>query len=377
MLTNYLQKSMDALRTIGITFNQEQAPVLALLDRIAVYDPVRIASIAETLTQATVFNAAVRDKIQGMDFSTRYADITANFDSIREDAQLMVGWMADGKLQFTERMSLLWMKLHRGSVPDRFERIRTDYLNVSKDALQQIETESLILNAYQDYRLAMKQSEVDAATVKKQAGEKLEELRQALINANAALEAADIEPVERVRLELARDEAQRSLQDEDKRYQVITDIADQLKTGYSAAELVFARLNQYHTVKQRLYDRSVSFFSTHEVVFTGLAASFTSAGGLSEATNTINAMTEGLSKGIEAQASTGGEQLTEALKAGYGSTIRSSSIKALADAVVAFQADSQNMINELRKEAAATSQEIESITEDSKRRYAALIEKAV
>lgn len=377
MLTNYLQKSMDALRTIGITFNQEQAPVLALLDRIAVYDPVRIASIAETLTQATVFNAAVRDKIQGMDFSTRYADITANFDSIREDAQLMVGWMADGKLQFTERMSLLWMKVQRGSVPDRFERIRDDYLAVSKDALRQIETESLILNAYQDYRLAMKQSEVDAATVKKQAGEKLEELRQALISANAALEAADIEPVERVRLELARDEAQRSLQDEDKRYQVITDIADQLKTGYSAAELVFARLNQYHTVKQRLYDRSVSFFSTHEVVFSGLAASFTSAGGLSEATNTINAMTEGLSKGIEAQASTGGEQLTEALKAGYGSTIRSSSIKALADAVVAFQADSQNMINELRKEAAATSQEIESITEDSKRRYAALIEKAV
>lgn len=377
MHTNYLQRSMDALRTIGITFNQEQAPVLALLDRISVYDPVRVTNIAETLTQATVFNAAVREKIQGMDFSTRYAEITANFDSIRVDAQKMVEWMADGELQFSERVSLMWMKVRRGSIPDRFEAIRTDYLRVAKSALQQIEAETLTLNAYQDYRLAMKQGEVDAAEVKKLASTALEACRAALIDANKALEADSIDPVERVRLELARDEAQRSLQDEDKRYQIITDIADQLKSAYSAAELVFARLSQYHAVKERLYERAVTFFATNEVVLTGLAASFTSAGGLSEATNTINAMAEGLNKGIEAQASTGGEQLNAALQAGYGANLRATSVKALADAVVAFQADSHNMIADLRKQAETTSTEIEGITEDSKRRYAALLQKAV
>jgi len=376
MQTNYLQRSIDSLRSLGITFPQEQAPVLALLDRVSVYDSVRVTSIASTLSQATVFNAAVREKIQGMDFSTRYAAITANFDSIRDDAKKMVAWMEDGKLQLGERVQLMWMKLHRGSIPDRFNAIREDYLAVARSSMEQIQIETLILNAYQDYRLAMKQSEVDAAEVKKIASAELETKRQILILANAALEAVELDPADRVRLELARDEAQRNVQDEDKRYQIITDIADQLKNAYNAAELVFARLSQYHTVKERLYERAVSFFATNEVVLTGLSASFTSAGGLSEATNTINAMSDGINAGIEAQANTGGDQLKAALRAGYGSNMKVTSVQALADAVVAFQTESQEMIHDLRKQASDTSKEIESITEESKRRYAALMQKA-
>jgi hypothetical protein len=377
MLTNYLERSMSALRSIGISFPQQDAPVLALLDKVAVYDATRVTNIAATLQQSTVFNAAVRDKLQGMDISTRYADIASSFDSIRTDAEQMMEWMADGKLQFSERIQLAWLNVRRGSIPDRFESIREHYLAVAKSANEQIQLETLILEAYQDYRLAMKSAEVDASEVQKIAQAQMDAGRKVLADAGAALEVADLEGAERVRLELARDVALRDLQDEDKRYQIITDIADQLKAAYSAAELVFARLSQYHSVKERLYQRAVSFFATNEIVLTGLAAGFTSSGGLAETTHTLNAMTDGINAGLEAQATVGGDQLNAALKAGYGSGLKASSVKALADAVVEFQSSSLNLIQELRKESATAAAEIESITEDSKRRFIALLQKGI
>lgn len=374
---NYLERSMSALRSIGITFPDQNAPVLALLDKVSVYDPARVTNIAATLQQSTVFNAAVRDKLQSMDISTRYADIAASFDSIQTDARQMMEWMADGKLQFSERIQLSWLNLRRGSIPDRFEDIRKNYLAVAKSANEQIQLETLILEAYQDYRLAMKSAEVDASEVQKLAQAKMDAGRKTLADAGAALEPTEMEASERVKLELARDVALRDLQDEDKRYQIITDIAEQLKTAYNAAELVFARLSQYHSVKERLYQRAVSFFATNEIVLTGLAAGFTSSGGLAEVTQTMNAMSEGMNASLEAQAKVGGEQLTAALKAGYGANLKASSVKALADAVVEFQASSLSLIQELRKESSATVSEIESITEDSKRRFTALLQKGI
>ncbi|CAI8909531.1 MULTISPECIES: merozoite surface protein 3b [Pseudomonas] len=374
---NYLERSMSALRSVGINFPTQDAPVLALLDKVSVYDANRVTNIAATLQQSTVFNASVRDKLQSMDISTRYADIAASFDSIQADAQQMMEWMADGKLQFSERIQLTWLNMRRGSIPDRFEDIRKNYLAVAKSANEQIQLETLILEAYQDYRLAMKTAEVDACEVQKVAQAQLDAGRKTLADAGTALEVAELEAAERVKLELARDVALRNLQDEDKRYQIITDIADQLKAGYNAAELVFARLSQYHSVKERLYQRAVSFFATNEIVLTGLAAGFTSSGGLAEVTQTLNAMNDGINSSLEAQAKVGGEQLEAALKAGYGTNLKVSSVKALAEAVVDFQASSLSLIQELRKESASAAAEIESITEDSKRRFSALLQKGL
>ncbi|AZD53419.1 hypothetical protein SAMN04489802_4967 [Pseudomonas chlororaphis] len=374
---NYLERSMSALRSVGIDFPAQEVPVLALLDKVAVYDANRVTNIAATLQQSTVFNASVRDKLQSMDISTRYADIAASFDSIQADAQQMMEWMADGKLQFSERIQLAWLNMRRGSIPDRFEDIRKNYLAVAKSANEQIQLETLILEAYQDYRLAMKTAEVDACEVQKVAQAQLDAGRKTLADAGTALEVAELEAAERVKLELARDVALRNLQDEDKRYQIITDIADQLKAGYNAAELVFARLSQYHSVKERLYQRAVSFFATNEIVLTGLAAGFTSSGGLAEVTQTLNAMNDGINSSLEAQAKVGGEQLEAALKAGYGTNLKVSSVKALAEAVVDFQASSLSLIQELRKESASAAAEIESITEDSKRRFSALLQKGL
>lgn len=373
MLANYLDRAVSTLRQLGISIKNDNAPVLALLDRISGYDSTRVANIASTLVAATTFNEAVRERIKGMDISTRYVEITDSFESVRQDAETMLGFMEDGKLDVSERIQLMWMRVRRGSIPDRFEDIRRNYLAVAASAHEQITLETQILEAYQDYRMAMKSAEVDAAEMKKIATGVMEGRRQALADALAALEQPGIEESARPQLELTRDEAQRALQDEDKRFQIVTDIADQLKTAYNAAELVFARLNQYHGVKERLYERAVAFFATNEVVLTGLAASFTSSAGMHEATGAINAMSEGISAGLESHAKAGDAGLKQALKAGYGATIRVDAVRALADALVEFQTSSRRDIEELRKESADASNEVGNIVEDSKRRYAALM----
>lgn len=375
---NYLDRAVSTLRTVGILFQPEvqEAPVLKLLDKVAKYDLNKVASIAATLQQSSAFNAVIREKIQGMEISTRFAEITTSFNSIRDDAAEMALWMADGKLDFTEKLKLNWMKLSRGSIPDRFNKIHQSYLEVVKSCGEQLEIEAAILGAYQDFRMALKSAEVEAQQVLSAATDALNQRKADLEAASAAVADATVDDqAARSALELKRDEALRAVQQEDESYQIIKDIADDLKVGYNTAEVVFARLQQAQTVKERLRQRSISFFSTNETVFSGLAAAFTSNSGLAEATNTLEAMKDGMGKSLEALATTGTDQLNQALRSGYGSTLKVESVKALADAVVAFQESSLSLIDELRKESTAAANEIADATETAKRRFTALVAK--
>lgn len=378
-MSNYLERAITGLRTLGINLLQpvQDAPVLVLLDRVAQYDTSKVTAIAAVLQQSTAFNSMVREQIEGMDISARFMDITQRFTSIREDAAAMAGWMDDGRLDTLEKLKLSWMNLRRGSIPSRFNDIRDNYLQVCKSANDQIARESVILESYMDFRMAMKAAEVDAQHVLTVAAQALAQRTLALNDANTQVTAAEqLEPAQRSALELRRDEAVRALQDEDKRYQIVKDIADDLKVGYNTAEMVFARINQVHVIKERQYQRMVSFFSTNEVVLTGLAVSFTSNSGLAEATHTLNATTDGISKGLEALGSTGNQQLEAAVKASYGSTIKVDSVRALADATLSFQTDMHGLTETYRVESCNASRDIADAVEESKRKFAALLSKA-
>ena len=124
-------------------------------------------------------------------------------------------------------------------------------------------------------------------------------------------------PAERARLELARDEKLRALQNEERRYQIAKDLSDNLTVGYNTSEVIMARLMQTTSAKERVYQQSVSFFSTNESVLTALSASFTGLHGLHESTQTLNTMKEGVSQSLETLSEIGGKVQEEALKAGY------------------------------------------------------------
>ncbi|MCZ4271749.1 cell surface protein [Maritalea porphyrae] len=370
----YLDKAMGAIREMGLwPENVEEAPITALLEQITELDETRVILIGRTLNQASIFNEVVREQIAAMSIGERYEDITKGFDSIRDDAKGMVDQLADGKLDMLERASNVWMKVTRGDIPARFDKIRTIYLDVTKDTKDQIDREHTILEAYRDFRGALKQSEVMALEVFEKAEVHLQERKDALSAATTELENfADGTPADRARLEMARDERLREMQNEERRYQIAKDLSDNLTISYNTSEVVMARLAQTTNAKERVYQQSISFFSTNETVLTALSASFTGLFGLHESTETLNAMKEGMSKSLETLADIGDTVQEEALKAGYGPTIRADAVMKLVDSVVNFQEKSRSIINEMREQSTRNSAEIRDAVEDGKQRLSKL-----
>ena len=370
----YLDKAMGALRDLGLPLPPpaaEATPITGLLSQLGDLDPDRVTLIARVLNQATVFNEVVREQIRAMEIAQRYEVITNSFNSIRDDAKEMVNQLADGRISTREKMQNMWMNATRGDISARFTKIRDTYLEVSKDTKGNIDRERAILEAYRDFRGAMKQAEVLALELLKTAEGKLAAAKSGVEQAGAAVDAAGaVEPAERARLELARDEALRVLQNEDGRYQICKDLADNLVVSYNTSEVIMARLVQTTSAKERVYQQSVSFFSTNESVLTALSASFAGMHGLHESTQALDAMKKGVDQSLEVLADIGGKVQEAALRAGYGPTVSASAVQKLVDSVVNYQERSRDIINEMRESATWNSEEIRRSVEEAKQRMA-------
>lgn len=370
----YLDKAVNAIRDLGIwPENQGEAPITGLLSQITELDETRVILIGRTLSQASAFNEVVREQVAAMKIGERYEDITKGFDSIRDDAKGMVDQLEDNKIDLLERASNVWMKISRGDIATRFNKIRDTYLAVTADTKDQIDREHTILEAYRDFRGALKQAEVMALEVLQTAEKRLADKKDILQKAadDLAAYAGDV-PADRARLEMARDERLREMQNEEKRYQIAKDLSDNLTISYNTSEVVMARLMQTTNAKERVYQQSISFFSTNETVLTALSASFTGMFGLHESTETLNAMKEGMSKSLETLSEIGDKVQEEAIKAGYGPTVRADAVKRLVDSVVNFQEKSRTIINEMRIASTKNSAEIRDAVEDGKKRLATL-----
>ncbi|MCR9244823.1 MAG: cell surface protein [bacterium] len=370
----FLDQALGALRNLGLIKSEpEPAPIVALIDRIAHLAPDEAAAIARTLSQASLFNEVVREQIEAVNIGERYRDITKGFDSIRDDARRMVDQMADNKIDTFERLSNIWMKVTRGDIPARFGKIKDTYLAVAKDTRDQVQREQTILEAYSDFRTALKQAQVLGFELLKKAEGSLDAKKTALADAAAVLEAFSGEDAaERAQLELTRDLALQSLQAEDKRYQIAKDLAENLSVAYSTTEVVMARIAQITDAKERIYSQSVTFFGTNETVFTALSASFTGLHGLHESTQTLEAMKDGINKSLEALGEVGTEIQEAALKAGYGPTIRAESVAKLVEAVVSYQERSYEIIDEMRELSTRNEADVTAAVESGKKRMVAL-----
>jgi len=373
----YLDKAMNGLHDLGLlpeTRGQE-APITALLNQISDLDHERVVAISRTLNQASLFNDVVREQVQAMEIGARYEEITSAFSSIRDDAKSMVDQIEDGRIDTFERIGNVWMKVTRGDIATRFGKIKETYLDVTSSTQDQIQREARILEAYRDFRGALKQSEVLAFEVLKKAEAGLGGAKTALEQAMKTVEAyAGEDLAERAKLEMARDEKIRALQNEEKRYQIAKDLSDNLTISYNTSEVVMARLMQTTNAKERVYAQAISFFSTNEVVLTALSASFTGMFGLHEGTQTVEAMKEGVSQSLEVLAEIGGKVQEAAVKAGYGPTVRADAVKKLVDSVVTWQTRSHEIIEEMRKQSTANAKEIRDAVEEGKRRIAKLAE---
>src|SRR3954466_5650681 len=184
----YLDKAMGALRDLGLPPPAPAVgatPIPGLLSQLGDLDPDRVTLIARVLNQATVFNEVVREQIRAMQIAERSEVVTNSFNSIRDDAKEMVNQLSDGRISTGEKLRNMWMNVRRGDISSRFQKIRDTYLEVSKDTKSNIDRERAILEAYRDFRGAMKQAEVLTLELLKTAEGKLAAAKAAVEQAGA------------------------------------------------------------------------------------------------------------------------------------------------------------------------------------------------
>jgi hypothetical protein len=86
----------------------------------------------------------------------------------------------------------------------------------------------------------------------------------------------------------------------------------------------------------------------------------------------MEAMKEGVSQSLETLADVGGKVQEDALRAGYGPTLKAESVKKLLDSVINFQEKSKALIRELRELSSRNAEEIRNAVEVGKRRMVEL-----
>ncbi|TWU58833.1 hypothetical protein Poly51_16130 [Rubripirellula tenax] len=370
-MKEYLDRAVVVLKKFGIdSKNTAPQEMINLLEEVKHLDEDKVLAIAEVIQHMSSFNQLVRENVESIKIGNRYMDITQMFDSVREDSKRLIMQLDDGKISGTEKVSNWWMKMRRGSPNDRFEKIVETYSEVAKDTKEALKSEEAIMEGYIDFRFALKEAEVLAREILDKQLPVLDAAKEALAATQTALDQyTGADEGGKSQLELKRDEARYAYEKEDETYQLLKDIAENLEIGYDVGETLITKLKQTHDVKERVYRRAVTFFTTNEHVFTILGTVYTSQHGLHEVTQATEAMKEGVNKGLEDVATLGRELERAALRAGYGSTIDPESVQKLVDAISGFQIESLEMIAELRKESDASTKAIRKSVEEGKKRY--------
>lgn len=369
-MQKYLDKAVDVLEKFGLTKDEEvPAELIKLLEEVRHIDEAKALAIARTVKHMSTFNKLVRENVENINVGNRFLEISQMFDSIREDSKKLIDQLSDGKIGVTEKMSNLWMRLNRGTPYARFEKIVAVYRDVCADTKDQLNREQVIMDGYIDFRFALKEAEILARELLEAQLPILEKSKAALADSQKAVDEHQGDESTLGRFELARDEARNEFQKQDRLYQLLKDIYENLSIGYDVGETLITKLKQTHDVKDQVYRRAVTFFTTNEHVFTILGTVYTSQQGLHEATESHEALKRGVNKSLEDVAELGRELERAALKAGYGSTIEASSLEKLVKAISDYQVDSLHMIAELRKESEENAREIRRVVEEGKKRY--------
>lgn len=371
----YLNNAKQLLQEQGIIVSTPDSTSIAtLLEQIAYLDKDKVTSIVLTLQHQEGFNELVRKNISDMEIANRYNIIATQFNNIRKDANQEVSWAESGKNGLGIKFKRWLSNIKRGSISDQYNRVRETYLQVYNESDNQIKKEKVILKAYDEYRLQLKASQVFASELLKtaeniriEASERLNQTKDAIENYSGE------EQSEKLSLELEREIALKNYQEQDKKYQIVKDLSENLTIAYSASESVFARLNQVSEVKERVFNKAINFFRTNEIVFTALSASITSLTGLKEATKTQEALQKGITDGLNDIANTGNTILKEGLQAGYGKTIDVEAVKNLINSIVDYQTESYSLISKLRDESAKNAKEIDEVVNEGKKRFTEVI----
>ncbi|MEI7718468.1 MAG: hypothetical protein WCI72_01255 [archaeon] len=374
-ILQYLENSLQVLEKVGISIrDKKESQLVGLLQEVSDIDPAKVLNIAQVVQYSGAYNELVRDNVRAMKFANRYGQITELSDSVIEDANVAVEQLKDGKIDYKEKARNFAVKIVRGTPASRFDKVKDICEAVNADVKKQIDAENAILNAYVEYRSALKEAEADSKDLLQIQAVRLETAKQAYIAANQAVDAHAENDAEKARLQGVRDRLDHAFKNEDRKYQLWLDVSQGFTTGYAAGEVLMAKLASSHEGKQQIYRRGIVTLELHDSLFTAMSAAYSSILGGLEAAEVQNARTASLEKGLEHLAQFGADVGKKVIEAGYGPMIHAEPIKKAVDALIAERTATLELIGTCRTESEKNAAEVSQYVEDGKQRYQKAVE---
>lgn len=367
----YLDRALKSLSSLGVIkpAESETAPIIALASELQVLDEAKALIVARTLSHNATFNEAVRSRVADTAFADRHKEVNTLWDSILEDMSTMTKRIEEDRNGLKDKVGFWMMRLSRGTVHKRFEKLREQYLAVSADTKRALDHEATILASYSEYRLAVKESEIAAAQMLKIAEARLEEAKAALAAAQSTVEATT-ELEAKHRAQLARDEKQRVFEAEDRRYSIVKQLSEALTTEYNTSDVIMADLAQTRNVKDAVYRSGVLFYPTVNSILSGLSANMTSKQNLVEASRTQEHMVDGVNRGLQQLASSGRQIKLDAVKVAHGPKVKAEAVKALMESIIQYRTEEVRLIEEQRKLATTEAAMIADVVEKGREQFA-------
>jgi hypothetical protein len=300
-------------------------------------------ALVRVLDAAPTFGGVALRLAADAGLGERFLAIAGSFDSIRDDAAMMVRQAADGRIDTVERLANLWMKATRGDIPGRFARIRAAWGELARDAQDCLEREQIVLHAWRDFREALREAQALASDALAASIDGLSAAKVALQEAASVLDEGDASEA----ATSARDLRLRELQDEDRRHRRVRSLVETLAATGSSTDVALARMAQMIECKERLQAQASGFFGTHEAVLGALSASFT-----------------GLHRLGAGAPDAGGDA---------GGGLHVGVVERVVEAIGAFQARTRQEGEALRALATSAVAELRLASEDGQQRRAALV----
>jgi len=295
-----LHSARRVLSLVGIEVKANdvaQAAALEQLRQLEELGPDQTQHLIEVFQSMNAFDQLVSDNLKEMNVGDRHTEIAQIFESIVKDLERKIrnasGESNVGRKWIDKIQEKLIYKF-RGTMAERFEKIDVTSQAVFADSDQQIKHERAILDAYADYREALRDSMYIAEDLKNKATAARDEAGERLKKAKENLEAvpSDATVVQQAPAQIAMDEAQREFEKLDRRQDIAASLHEKLTISYTVSEAVMTRYAETTKVRENVQNQASIFYTTNKGVINVMKATVVQLEGTLESAETLKVMKE-------------------------------------------------------------------------------------
>lgn len=297
---NKLHKARRALQLIGVTVevdSKAQAATLSQIRELEELGPEETAHLVDVVQSMNAFDQLVSDNLRQMNVGERHNEIAENFESIIKDLERKIrGASGESNVgrKWVDKIQDKLIAWKRGDIKERFEKIKVAYESVYADSDQQIVHEIAILDAYRDYREALRDSMYIAESLKLKATEARDQAGERLKDVKEKMEALpeDATLMEQGPVQIEMDEAQRAFEQLDRRQDIAASLHEKLTISYTVSEAVMTRYAETTKIRENVQRQSSIFYTTNNGVMNVLKATILQLEGTVESAESLAVMKE-------------------------------------------------------------------------------------